>query len=124
MYLRVVINLVLTKYLPKIKTRKEKNLLGGSTEEPTSEVEEVSFQLPEPIHENLPLVQEGETIASHWHPVPHLQQLDVRETLTACPLEHHSCVDFGQPYHSARHGSRTCGTMSVFIQSAGCLGLY
>ena len=31
----------LTKYLPKIKVRKEKNLLGGSTDGATEEVEEV-----------------------------------------------------------------------------------
>ncbi|KAM5531922.1 hypothetical protein V8D89_014392 [Ganoderma adspersum] len=34
------IRTLLTKYLPKVKTRKEKNLLGGSTKEPTDEVEE------------------------------------------------------------------------------------
>ena len=31
----------LTKYLPKVKVRKEKNLLGGSTDGATEEVEEV-----------------------------------------------------------------------------------
>ncbi|TBU49004.1 cleft lip and palate transmembrane 1 [Dichomitus squalens] len=41
---------LLTKYLPKIKARKEKNLLSGSADD-TTEIEE-----------------ESETIVSHWHP--------------------------------------------------------
>ncbi|PIL36949.1 hypothetical protein GSI_00641 [Ganoderma sinense ZZ0214-1] len=42
---------LLTKYLPKSKVRKEKNLLSGSAEGPTDEAE-----------------QESEIIVSHWHP--------------------------------------------------------
>ncbi|TFK81513.1 cleft lip and palate transmembrane 1 [Polyporus arcularius HHB13444] len=41
---------LLTKYLPKAKVRKQKNLLGGSMDGTTEEVEE-----------------EGDVIVSHWH---------------------------------------------------------
>ncbi|KAI0722227.1 cleft lip and palate transmembrane 1 [Cerioporus squamosus] len=41
---------LLTKYLPKAKVRKQKNLLGGSTDDAEEEVEE-----------------EGDVIVSHWH---------------------------------------------------------
>jgi hypothetical protein len=47
--------LVLTKYLPKAKVRKEKNLLGGSVDaNDDNTVEEVA---------------QVETIVSHWHKV-------------------------------------------------------
>ena len=39
------LNIVLTPYLPRIKARKEKNLLKGHDEDEVEEVEEVSFKL-------------------------------------------------------------------------------
>lgn len=64
---------VLTRYLPKTKIRKVKNLLGGSREEEDDELEE-SQQVVLFGHSRFSVMLnalQDDVIVSHWHPVSH-----------------------------------------------------
>lgn len=109
---------VLTKYLPRTRIRKEKNLLSGSTEEASDEVERVGLLVCGVVHET-----------KHCHRRAKLLSLigilydafrnQTNEKLTPCDPERYTCPYFGQPYHSNGHRARTRSAMLVFVSLGG-----